>query len=49
VAALIFVPWVGIFFISEVKSRRECAEYLARESVDLRRVSADKATEGEND
>ncbi len=39
VAALIFVPWVGIFFISEVKSRRECAEYLAREASSLRRVS----------
>jgi MFS-type transporter involved in bile tolerance (Atg22 family) len=38
VAALIFVPFVGIFFISEVKSRKECAEYLARESADLRKV-----------
>jgi len=49
VAALIFVPWVGIFFISEVKSRKECAEYLAREAADLRKVSGAKAAEGEND
>ncbi|KAH8663398.1 autophagy-related protein 22-like protein [Tricladium varicosporioides] len=39
VAALIFVPWVGIFFISEAKSRKECAAYLAREAVDLRKAS----------
>ncbi|CAG8949663.1 hypothetical protein HYFRA_00003981 [Hymenoscyphus fraxineus] len=38
IAALIFVPWVGIFFISESKSRVECAEYLAREAADLRKV-----------
>jgi MFS-type transporter involved in bile tolerance (Atg22 family) len=39
VAALIFVPWVGIFFISEVKSRKECATYLAKEAADLRKVA----------
>lgn len=38
VAALIFVPWVAIFFISEPKSRQECAEYLANEAKDLRKV-----------
>jgi MFS-type transporter involved in bile tolerance (Atg22 family) len=38
VAALTFVPWVGIFFIDEVKSRKECAEYLANEAKDLRKV-----------
>ena len=43
VAALIFVPWVGIFFISEAKSRKECAEYLEREAQDLRKVSADSS------
>jgi hypothetical protein len=53
VAALIFVPWVGIFFISEAKSRKECAEYLRREAVDLRRDGEGKMTdikksEGEN-
>ena len=42
VAALVFVPWVGIFFISEVKSRKECAEYLAREATALRKVSEDQ-------
>lgn len=41
-AALIFVPWVGIFFISERKSRVECAEYLAREAADLRKVRRDE-------
>lgn len=41
VAALIFVPFVGIFFISEEKSRLECREYLAREAVDLRKLSVD--------
>jgi hypothetical protein len=39
---------VGIFFISEVKSRKECAEYLARESADLRGIADVKASEGEN-
>jgi MFS-type transporter involved in bile tolerance (Atg22 family) len=39
VAALIFVPWVGIFFISEEKSRKECAAYLEREAVVLRKVA----------
>lgn len=42
VAALIFVPWVGIFFISERKSQKECVEYLAREASDLRKVSEDQ-------
>jgi len=41
VAALIFVPFVGIFFISEEKSRIECEAYLAREAVDLRKISVD--------
>jgi hypothetical protein len=49
VAALIFVPWVGIFFISETKSRRECAEYLAREAYDLRKVSDDGSKDGIKD
>ncbi|KAH6681508.1 autophagy-related protein 22-like protein [Halenospora varia] len=40
VAALIFVPWVGIFFISESKSRKECAAYLAREATDLRKATS---------
>ncbi|KAN0115027.1 MFS general substrate transporter [Hyaloscypha variabilis] len=48
VAALIFVPFVGIFFISEEKSRKECAEYLAREAADLRKVEV-KVSEGETD
>jgi MFS-type transporter involved in bile tolerance (Atg22 family) len=46
-AALIFVPWVGIFFINEVKSRKECGEYLAREASNLRKVS--ECTSGETD
>jgi len=46
VAALIFVPWVGIFFISEVKSRKECAIYLAKEAADLRKVA--EAAESED-
>jgi MFS-type transporter involved in bile tolerance (Atg22 family) len=41
VAALTFVPFVGIFFISEVKSRKECAEYLAQEAKDLRKVGVE--------
>ncbi|PBP19634.1 hypothetical protein BUE80_DR009662 [Diplocarpon rosae] len=36
-ASLILVPFVGIFFIDEVKSRKECAEYLAREASGLRK------------
>ena len=36
VAALTFVPFVGIFFISEKKSRKECADYLANEARILR-------------
>ncbi|RDW87444.1 autophagy-related protein [Coleophoma crateriformis] len=39
-AALVLVPWVGIFFISEEKSRKECAEYLAREAQDLRKEAS---------
>ncbi|KAI0127319.1 autophagy-related protein 22-like protein [Xylariales sp. AK1849] len=38
-AALIIVPTVGIFFISEKKGRMDCAEYLAREAHDLRKVA----------
>jgi MFS-type transporter involved in bile tolerance (Atg22 family) len=37
IAALIFVPWVAIFFIDENKSKVECAEYLANEAKDLRK------------
>lgn len=37
-AALIVVPTVGIFFISEKKSRIECAIYLARETSSLRKL-----------
>jgi len=37
VAALVLVPWVGIFFISETKSRLECAQYLEREAQKLRK------------
>ncbi|KAF2178036.1 hypothetical protein K469DRAFT_754767 [Zopfia rhizophila CBS 207.26] len=44
VAALILVPTVGIFFISEEKSRVECAEYLAREAKGLRKVDVDAET-----
>jgi MFS-type transporter involved in bile tolerance (Atg22 family) len=47
VAALIFVPWVGIFFISEVKSRKECAEYLLREATSLRKVAEVKESHGD--
>lgn len=36
VAALIFVPFVGIFFISEKQSRKECSDYLANEARILR-------------
>jgi MFS-type transporter involved in bile tolerance (Atg22 family) len=45
VAALTFIPWVGIFFIDEVKSRKECAEYLAREAGRLRKVTTKDVTE----
>lgn len=38
-AALMFVPFIGIFFIDEVKSRKECAEYLAREATSLRKIN----------
>ena len=47
VAALTFVPFVGIFFISEVKSRKECAEYLAKEATDLRKMAGDRSEETE--
>lgn len=39
--SLILVPFIGIFFIDEVESRRECAEYLAREASDLRKATED--------
>ncbi|TVY45806.1 Autophagy-related protein [Lachnellula occidentalis] len=45
VAALIFVPSVGIIFISEVKSRTECAVYLAKEAADLRKVAEQSESE----
>jgi MFS-type transporter involved in bile tolerance (Atg22 family) len=45
VAALIFFPWVGIFCISEVKSQKECVEYLAKEAADLRKVSQEMEPE----
>lgn len=45
VAALIFVPWVAIFFISEVKSRKECAAYLAEEAAELRKVAESSASD----
>lgn len=38
VAALIFVPWIGIFWISEEKSRKECEVYLGREESQLRKI-----------
>jgi MFS-type transporter involved in bile tolerance (Atg22 family) len=47
-AALTFFPFVGIFFISEVKSRKECAEYLAREASDLRKESSEHSADDEN-
>ncbi|TVY37234.1 Autophagy-related protein [Lachnellula subtilissima] len=47
VAALIFVPSVGIIFISEVKSRKECAEYLAKEAADLRKVAEESESENQ--
>ena len=45
VAALIFVPFVGIFFISEEKSRVECQAYLTQEAADLRKVSTSTSDE----
>jgi len=48
VAALIIVPTIAIFFISETKSRKECAEYLAREAVSLRKEEVDRASSGES-
>ncbi|CZR62665.1 related to AUT4-breakdown of autophagic vesicles inside the vacuole [Phialocephala subalpina] len=44
-AALTFFPFVGIFFISEVKSKKECTEYLAREATDLRKVADDQSVD----
>lgn len=38
IAALIFVPWIGIFLIDENKSKKECARYLENEEKDLRKV-----------
>ncbi|CZR54319.1 related to AUT4-breakdown of autophagic vesicles inside the vacuole [Phialocephala subalpina] len=46
-AALTFFPFIGIFFISEVKSRKECAEYLAREASDLRKVAENQSADKE--
>jgi MFS-type transporter involved in bile tolerance (Atg22 family) len=45
VVALMLVPFVGIFFISEHKSRQECAEYLSKEATKLRKVRDDKSPE----
>lgn len=39
VAVLIFVPFIGIFFINEDKSRLDCRAYLAQEATDLRKLS----------
>ncbi|KKY25515.1 putative autophagy protein [Phaeomoniella chlamydospora] len=44
-AALTLVPTIGIFFISEIKSRKECAEYLAREAKGLRKVESEAKTD----
>ncbi|KAI9736358.1 MAG: hypothetical protein M1834_001244 [Cirrosporium novae-zelandiae] len=44
VAAMIFVPWVAIFFIDEGKSRKECGEYLKRETEGLRKIGSDMKT-----
>jgi CRISPR/Cas system CMR-associated protein Cmr5 small subunit len=41
VTALGLVPTIAIFFISEKKSRTECAEYLAREKASLRKVASE--------
>jgi len=46
IAALTFVPFVAIFFISEEKSKIECAAYLAMEAKVLRKVT-DKSGEPE--
>lgn len=47
VAALIFIPFVGIFFVSEVKSQKECAEYLVTEASDLRKENGNQTDETE--
>jgi hypothetical protein len=39
VAALIVVPWLGIFSIRETERTKECAEYLARAAHDVRKES----------
>ncbi|KAE8448160.1 hypothetical protein EG329_009764 [Mollisiaceae sp. DMI_Dod_QoI] len=44
-AALTFFPFVAIFFISEDKSKKECAEYLAREAAGLRKVAEEQSIE----
>ncbi|RDL40561.1 uncharacterized protein BP5553_00540 [Venustampulla echinocandica] len=44
-AALTLVPFIGIFFISETKSRVECAAYLAREASDLRKINVAEHTD----
>lgn len=41
VAALTVVPTVGIFFISVEKSRVECAGYLEREAIELRKLGSE--------
>ncbi|KAG4420787.1 hypothetical protein IFR04_006067 [Cadophora malorum] len=41
-ASLIVVPFIGIFFIDEVKSRKECSEYLAREATSLRKLQEER-------
>ncbi|KAF7881090.1 uncharacterized protein EAF02_006981 [Botrytis sinoallii] len=49
VAALIFVPTVAIFWISETKSRVECAEYLERERTDLQKIRDNDLNTGRSD
>ncbi|CAL3965120.1 hypothetical protein PZA11_002060 [Diplocarpon coronariae] len=39
-ASLILVPFIGIFFIDELKSKKECAEYLVREASGLRKENS---------
>jgi len=46
IAALTFVPFVAIFFINEVKSRKECVEYLNSEARVLRKETEER-TENE--
>ncbi|KAK6605409.1 hypothetical protein H4I95_05215 [Botrytis cinerea] len=49
VAALIFVPTIAIFWISESKSRVECAEYLERERSDLQKIRDNDLNMGRSD